>query len=128
MATPAMLASSFSMQVIPNNAGSVRINTLDGAGAALDVSTGFTIVDFNVDVSSGQNPLKTAQDISANFTPAFDETGVTLSWTAAQAATIAAALPSLNCVAALLISDDSGTTASLAAQGSITLQAAPYLS
>jgi hypothetical protein len=128
MATPILTPSNISFQIIPASAGGFRTNVFDADGAALDVSTGFAVSELNIDVSSASNPLKSAADIKANMTFAYDETGIDASWTAAQASTIAALLPSLQCNIAMLISNDSGTTKGLAAQGSLSLNPAPYLS
>lgn len=121
MATPVILAQTRNAEIVPGSAGSLRVTTLDADGAALDVSSGYTLDFFNVVPSTGANPDKAAQDIKANMSAAFDATGFTLSWTAAQSSTIAAALYTLASSFGCGISNDSGTTASLAARGIVTL-------
>ena len=119
MATPILTATSFNAQVIPGNAGSVRINVLDADGAALDVSTGYTLDYFKAFPASDANPEKAPVDLTSNFTATFDETGVLLSYSAAQASTIAAALYTLRSNCGVGLSNDSGTTTSVAASGTL---------
>lgn len=121
MATPIMMPVSVNFNLIPGNAGKIRIDTLDADGAPLNVSSGYT-VDFVACVpQSDANPDKAATDIKTNMTPAFDATGVTLSWTAAQSAAIAAALYTLRNSIGIGLSNDSGSTASVAASGTMTI-------
>ena len=119
MATPILVATSFNAQVIPGNAGTIRINVLDADGAALDVSTGYTVDFFKAAPASDANPEVDPVDLTADFSKVFDATGVNLNYTAAQAATIAAALPTLRSLCSCAISNDSGTTASIAASGTL---------
>lgn len=123
MATPAMQASSVSVIVTPGSAGKIKFNTLDSAGAALDVSSGYTIGFINAVPSGNVNPLKAPVDLSSLMTPAFSATGVEFSYTAAQASSIAAALSTLNSSVGVGLSNDSGTTSTLAAVVGITVRA-----
>jgi len=118
-ATPAMQIQSLTMKVRPGNAGLVRINTFDTSGNPLDVHTGFTLAAFKCLSASNANPLTAAVDISGDFTAAFDTTGVTLSYTAAQATTIAGALLGLNNNCSVELSEDGGTTKFDVAVGTI---------
>lgn len=127
MATPRMTPVNISFEVIPGNAGGFRVNTLDGDGAALDVSSGFTVGKLNFAPANDSNPLKAAQDLDASISAAFDATGVDITFTGAQASTIANALYTGSSSVALLLTNDSGTTASLAASGSATVRPAKEL-
>lgn len=121
MATPAITARNATAQIVPGQAGKLRILTLDADGAELDVSSGYAEAFFNVVPASNANPDKAATDIKGNMSFAFDATGVDITWTAAQASTIAAALSTLSSAFGFGISNDSGTTASLAAVGTLLL-------
>lgn len=121
MATPIMTAANFNAQVVPGSAGRFRIDTLDADGAALDVSSGYTLDYFKASPASDDNSLNGPVDLVAQVTATFNATGVTLSYTAAQASAIAAALPTLRSNAGVGLSNDSSATASLAATGSITV-------
>lgn len=117
-----MLPVNINFEIIPGNAGGFRVNTLDEVGAALDVSAGFTVAKLNFAPANDANPSKASQDLKANISSAFDATGVDISFTGAEASTIAAALYTGSSAVALLLSNDAGTTASLAASGNATLR------
>lgn len=122
MATPPMTAVNVSATITKASAGTIRITTLDAAGAALDVSSGYSVGFMHAVPSANNNIGKTAVDLSSDFTPAFDATGVSLAYTAAQASTIVAALATLSSSVGFGLSNDSGTTKSLAAKIALTVQ------
>lgn len=121
MATPALQARNVSIQIVPGNAGRARVDVLDAEGAALDVSTGFTADFFSHVPAANANVDKAAQDIKGNMSFAFDATGVEITWTGAQATTIADTMYTNAAAFGFGISNDAGTTASLAAQGQLLL-------
>lgn len=113
MATPAFSIQTQAITVTKGTPGSVTIPTKDVSGTVVDVSAGYTLGKLTVQPSSNVNPLFADIDLTADVSAAFSTTGVTLSWTAAQASTIAAALPVINNTFGLSISNDAGTTKSL---------------
>lgn len=122
MATPAMRPSSVNLTIQPGQAGQVVIPTLDATGAALDVSSGYTAASFKFAPSANANPHVAAQDLKADMSFAFSTTGVTASWTAAQATTMSGLLQVLSNQYVLSLSNDAGTTNSAAGQGIATIQ------
>lgn len=122
MATPAMLPTNVNFDIIPGNAGQFRVNTLAADGSALDVSSGYTLGKLTFVPSNDANPQKAAQDLDANVSAAFDATGVDISFTAAQASTLAAALYTSTSSVGVLLTNDSGTTHSLAATGTANVR------
>lgn len=121
MATPFLTVQNANLTVIPGSPGFQRIDTFDSAGAALSVASGYTMEFLNAKPASDANPAVPAVELAANFSKAFDATGVTISWTGAQAATIAAALSTLRSSIGIGLSNDTGTTTSLVANGSLTV-------
>ncbi len=128
MATPAMLQQSFNTTIQKGNAGSIRINTFTPAGVALDVSSGYTLAVLKAQPAGNANTDGAAVDISGDVTPAFDATGVTLSFTAAQANTMIGALAALFSTVYARLSNDAGTTSSIAAVGQLSVDANSELS
>lgn len=121
MATPAFQIQTTSITVTRNTPGSATVLTKDSSGNAVDVSTGYTLGTMNVAPSANQNSAFADVSIGASMTATFGTTGVTLSWTAAQANTIAGLLPVTNCNYGLSISNDAGTTKSLIGLGLLSL-------
>lgn len=122
MATPFLIVQNVNLTIIPGTPGQQRIDTFDSAGSALSVASGYTVDFVNAVPATDANPLVAPVELVADFSKAFDATGVTLSWTAAQAATIAAALSTLRSSIGIALSNDTGTTATLAASGSLTVE------
>lgn len=122
MATPAMTPTSVSAQVIPGSAGKIRVTTLDSAGAPLNVSSGYTMDFLNAVPSAGANSAAPAVDLSSLVSAAFDATGVDLTFTAAQATSIAQALAVLSNQVGIGLTNDSGTTKTLAAIIALTVR------
>lgn len=127
MATPAMSPANVTASITPASAGVIRINTFDAAGAALNVSSGYTLDFVKAVPASDANPLATPVDIASSLSAAFDATGVNLSFTAAQASAIAAALGTVRSSVGIGLSNDSSTTATLAAVVALTIRPEPQL-
>lgn len=121
MATPAMLVQSLNITVVPGSPGTARIDTFNPDGSALDVSSGYTMDFLNAKPATDSNPLVAPVKLAAQFSKAFNATGLTISWTAAQASAIAAALATSRSSIGVGLSNDTGTTATLAASGSLTV-------
>lgn len=114
MATPAMLRQNVSATMAYDNAGSVRINTFNANGTVLNVASGYTLLSCRALPTNNYNPLFSPIDLTGDISVAFDATGITVSWTVAQAATILGLLQTLQNNADVSISNDSGTTSSTA--------------
>lgn len=124
MATPFFRIQTFNTTVFSANTGGFRVNTLDSTGAAVDVSSGFTIEAAQIRMGSGGNPnygQLQGLDILSQLSFAFDATGFDVSWTAAQASAIVGSVPGLSNQLALSISDDAGTTEQLVAVGTMAV-------
>ena len=122
MATPNMLVQSLNATLRNLNAGSFRINTFNPDGSVLDVSSGYTLNRFGCHaasdaLTSGGGGYNLTSDVSA----AFDATGLTISWTAAQANTIFGLLQTIHNTAFVEITNDSGTTHQFVAIGQLTV-------
>lgn len=123
MATPFFALQSVDMPIVVGAPGSIFIPTVDASGAAIDVSSGYTMTRFDSRPQSDPNTLSTVAypAISSNCTIAFGATGVTISWTEAQSLLLTHIFDTLRNVAALTISNDSGTTHSLLASINISV-------
>lgn len=123
MATPEVRLQTPTMTVRRNSPGSLRLNTFNADGTVLDVHTGYSINNFNIRPSGSNNPSFANQDVKGNgdMSTAFDTTGVTLSWTAAQANNIAGYSGALAMSYEARLSNDSGATLSRLAQGALTI-------
>ncbi len=117
MATQQFLVQTPNVTFRKNSPGSLTILTKTPAGVAIDVSAGYTLQNMKVTNNPFQFLLSPSVDIAADVTAAFSTTGVTISWTAAQSATIAGALTSLNNSLYVNLSDDAGATHSCVAEG-----------
>lgn len=124
MATPATKPSNVNISIADVQAGSAFIKTFNADGSVLDVSSGFTLSIVKVAAANQPNSGISAIDLSSHMTPNFTSTGLGLSWTAAQAATMVTLLQSLSNNYVAQISNDSGTTNSIAGFGTLTIN--PY--
>ena len=124
MATPYFRVQTIAPTFMKGQSGSLRINTFDADGAPVDVSSGYTLQKFNLTPPTGFNPNSSIPDVSASFTATFDATGLTLTWTAAQGTTLQGTPKQQTAFATVLISNDSGTTKQLVAQGNVNC---PYV-
>jgi hypothetical protein len=121
MATPQMTFQIKQVTLQNDNPGSVRIDTFDAAGAPLDVSAGYIIQQIRLAPSSQANTLKNGIDESAEMTAVVDATGLTLTWTAAQATAMYNNLASLQNSGFVRLSNDAGATDSIAAALNVNL-------
>lgn len=123
MATPQILVQTVNATLVDGSPGSFRVNTFNPNGTVLDVHTGYTMQTLDAAPSAQPNPLAPLADLSGQVSHAFDATGVTVSWTDVQSAAIAALLPQLSEVVGMYLSNDAGTTASLAAKINLQVDA-----
>ncbi len=115
MATPIMQVQNVTGVLRNQSPGSLRINTFNANGTVLDVHTGYTLATFGVAPSQSPNFDGTQPSLVADVTATFDATGLTISWTAAQATTMINALQAQLNSGVALLSNDGGTTTSQAA-------------
>ena len=119
MATPAMLVQSLSATVIAQGKQTIRVLTKNPDGTPLDVSSGYTIAAIQGTISQDNNldgPGIAA--VTSAFSGAFDTTGVTLT---VDGAALSALMPTLHATLKLGLTNDGGSTASIAAIISVTL-------
>jgi hypothetical protein len=121
MATPALLIQQKNLQVIPANATSLRINTFNPDGSALDVSSGYELAKFYAFPSSNASPYASKTDLSAAMVAAFDETGFTLNISASNANSIITLMKTISNNFSVSITNDDETTSSVAAVGTLTI-------
>lgn len=121
MATPFFALQQISTVVRWNSPGTLRLNTFDASGNPINVSTGYTIEAFDAQAQSGTNPASSAVDLSSHVSSAFDATGVTLSWTAAQSEAICTALQTIANNIMVRLTNDSGTTNSILGSGTLSV-------
>lgn len=117
MATPFLRLQNFTAEMLLNSPGRIRLNAFDANGDAVDLSSGFTLQYFGCKPSSNGNPGGPASTLTSHVTATFDATGLTISWTDAQSATMVALLLSLQSTAMVSISNDSGTTSTVLGAG-----------
>jgi hypothetical protein len=115
MATPQFQPQLKNVTMFQNNAGSIRIDTKAPDGTPIDVHTGFTLGGVLIAASQGRNAAAIATDITGQFTAAFDATGVTLSWSAAQASSMFSQIYSQQNTGYVTLTNDSATTKSIVA-------------
>lgn len=121
MSTPFMQVQTNSLTINSGSPGSQKFLTKDASGAAINVSSGYTVELFRCTPNNGYNFDFGAIDLSGHVTPTFDTTGVTLSWTSAQASAISALLQTLANNFVLTVSNDSGTTQTRLAAANLTI-------
>ncbi len=122
MATPAMILQNAFAAVNSQGKATLRINTFNLDGSALDVHTGYTVEAAVARPSQGANPLVSSVDISSAIAAAFDTTGVTLTF---NGATLAPLLSSLANAMQIDLSNDAGSTQQPAATGTLQLNIVP---
>lgn len=113
MATPQFQIQTGNITFLASNPGSLFIPTKDTSGNPVNVSSGYTGVNLTPLPVSAANGGYPGFDLLSNMTVSFGSTGVTLSWTGAQANTISTLLPTVQTAGNLRVSNDSGTTDSI---------------
>lgn len=121
MATPFFQIQNTPITITPGSPGQTTLLTKDATGAAIDVSSGFTLTFLEAAAAADYNSDGPNPDLSSHVSAAFTTTGVTLSWTSAQANTISHLLGTLHSNVACFLSNDSGTTASTLAISPLTV-------
>lgn len=121
MATPQVIVQSGLAQLYNNSPGQLRVNTFNPDGTVLDVSTGYALEHVECAGSSQWNPIAGSQALSTHMSATFDTTGFTLKWTGVQATAMLAAIFNLVNDFYVFITNDSGTTRSLALKGTLNL-------
>jgi len=115
MATPQFTPQTIAPSVSANGSVNVPIPTFNLTGAPVDVSSGYTIAAALQVPAADQNPVLAALDISSAISGAvFTTTGFSFNLSGITLQTIA---PTLHGLLSIFISNDSGTTKSLVAQG-----------
>jgi hypothetical protein len=121
MATPFMQLQTPSANLIPGSPGAFKVLTKDATGAAIDVSSGYTATSLIAYPATDFNTEAGGTNIAADVSFAFDTTGVTVSWTGAQASTMNNALKNLHQNLILTLSNDGGSTNSTVCGGSLVI-------
>jgi len=122
MATPAMILQNVFANVASHGSTTLRIDTFNLDGTALDVSSGYTLDSATARPGSSDNPLKSSVDISSACSAAFDASGVTIT---VNGGTLAPLLPCLTNQAQFNLSNDAGSTNQPAAVGTLSLSVLP---
>jgi hypothetical protein len=121
MATPQFAIQQLAFNVPEGNPASLVIPATDTTGTNVDISSGYTTKSFKAAPDGDRNPAFPTIDVSGIGSFVYASGSLTWNLTAAQANSLAAALPTVNSQALLRISNDSGTTSAVLAQVRITV-------